>query len=140
MLSVPRAIFPVYWTLIACQSLSPSSAVERPQLRLVWLTVFVLSLEPYQGVATPPVEPIVSPGEPSPGDCSTSRLGGWAYRPLAGGRCFCTVHSTRLVAHEVIRIPYDLWGPLEASCLTDAFLGVGVKPWLSREGLFNGCW
>jgi hypothetical protein len=115
MLSVPRAIFPVYWTLMACQSLSPSSAVERPQLRLVWLTVFVLSLEPYQGVATPPVEPIVSPGEPSPGDCSTSRLGGWTYRPLAGGRCFPTVHSTRLVAHQVIRKADDRHRPLGGS-------------------------
>jgi hypothetical protein len=39
---------------------------------------------------------------------------------------------------EIIRIPYDLWCPLEASCLTDAFLGGGVEPWLSWECLFNG--
>ena len=52
------------------------SAVERPQLCLNWLTISVLSLELSQGCATTPVEPVVSPGEPSPGGCSASRLGG----------------------------------------------------------------
>jgi hypothetical protein len=47
----------------------------------------VLSLELYQGFATTPVEPIVTPGEPSSADCSIRRLGGWTCRPTTDGRC-----------------------------------------------------
>jgi hypothetical protein len=45
-------------------------------LRLSWLTRFVRSLPPEQGCATTPVEPVVFPGEPSPGGRSASRRGG----------------------------------------------------------------
>jgi hypothetical protein len=51
-------------------------AVERPPRRLPWLTLVVLSREPDPGGATTPVEPVVSPGEPSPGGRSASRGGG----------------------------------------------------------------
>ena len=57
------------------------------------------------------------------------------------GNVLCFLYGSEVLVNddEVISIPYDLWCPLEASCLTDSFLGGGVDPWFSWQCLFNGC-
>jgi hypothetical protein len=57
------------------------------------------------------------------------------------GNVLCFLYGSEVLgnAEEVLRIPSDLWCPLAASCLTESFLGVGGDPWLSWDGLFNGC-
>ena len=56
------------------------------------------------------------------------------------GNVLCCLYGSEVLVHdaEVIRIPYDLWGPLEAPGLTNAFLGVGGEPWFSWEGPCTG--
>jgi hypothetical protein len=58
------------------------------------------------------------------------------------GDVLCFLYGSEVLVHDdaVLSIPYDLWCPLAASCLTDAFLGVGVEPGVRGACLFTGGW